>query len=75
MTITLGGGVSINCIYQTLFSKIICLSFCQIPSPCQDSYMQIVCVNPDKQALSSAMRISNYCKLFISLEIDCFHSQ
>ena len=47
MTITLEGGVSINCIYYTIFSKVLCLSFCQIPFPYQDSHMQIICGNPD----------------------------
>ena len=46
MTITFGGGVSINCIYYTIFSKVLCLSFCQIPSPCQEIHMQIICENP-----------------------------
>ena len=46
MTITLGGGVSINCIYYTIFSKVLCLLFCQIPSPYQDSHMQMICGNP-----------------------------
>ena len=27
------GGVSINCIYYTIFSKVLCLFFCQIPPP------------------------------------------
>ena len=44
MTITLGGGVSI---YHTVFSKVLCLSFCQILSPYQDSHMQTICGNPD----------------------------
>ena len=43
MTVTLGGGVSINCIYYAIFLKVLCLSFCQIPSPYQDSHMQIIC--------------------------------
>ena len=42
-TITLWGGVNINCIYYTIFWKAFCLTFCQIPSPYQDSYMQIRC--------------------------------
>ena len=47
MTITLGGGVNINCNYYTIiFSKALCLFFCPIPSPYQDSHMQIVCGNP-----------------------------
>ena len=46
MTITLWGEVSINCIYYTIFSRVLCLSFCQIPSPYQDSHMQIICGNP-----------------------------
>ena len=46
MIITLGGGVNINCVYYTIFSKVLCLTFCQIPSPYQDSHMQIICVNP-----------------------------
>ena len=49
MAITLRGGVSINCIYYTIFSKALCLSFCQIPPygcPYQDSHMQIICGNP-----------------------------
>ena len=41
MTITFGGGVSINVIYYTIFSKVLCLSFCKIPSPCH-----IICGNP-----------------------------
>ena len=45
MTITLGGGVNINCNYYTIFSKALCLFFCPIPSPYQDSHMQIVCGN------------------------------
>ena len=46
LTITLGGGISINCIYYTIFSKVLCLSFCQIPSPYQGRHMQM-CGNPD----------------------------
>ena len=46
MIITLGGGISINCIYYTIFSKVLCLSFCQIPSPYQYSHLQIICGNP-----------------------------
>ena len=46
MTITLGGGVSINCIYYSIFSKLLCLFFCQIPSPYHDSHMQINCGSP-----------------------------
>ena len=38
-------GVSINCIYYPIFSKVLCLSFCEIPSPYQDIHMQIICVN------------------------------
>ena len=51
MTITLGGGVSINCIYYTIFSKVLCLSFCQTPSRYQDIHMQIICGNPDSLSL------------------------
>ena len=43
MTITLGGGININCIYYTIFWKAFCLTFCQSPSPYQDSHMQICC--------------------------------
>ena len=46
MTITLGGGVSINCIYYSIFSKLFCRLFCQIPSPYHDSHMQINCGSP-----------------------------
>ena len=46
MAITLEGGVSIYCIYYTIFSKVLCLSFCQVPSPYQDSNKQIICGNP-----------------------------
>ena len=35
ITIALGGGVSINFIYYTMFSKVLCFFFCQIPSPYQ----------------------------------------
>ena len=32
MTITLGGRVSLcNCLYYTIFSKVVYLSFCQLP--------------------------------------------
>ena len=40
MTITLGGRVSINCIYYIIFSKVLCVSFCQILSLYQDSPME-----------------------------------
>ena len=43
MAITLGGGVSINSVYYTIFSNVLCLSFCQIPSSYQNSHMQIIC--------------------------------
>ena len=49
MTITLGGGVSINCIYYSIFSKLLCLFFCQIPSPYHDSHMQINCGSPEQK--------------------------
>ena len=48
MTITLGGGVRINCIYYTIFSKVLCLSFCQIPSPYQDSHIRMIRGNPER---------------------------
>ena len=41
ITITLGGGVNINCIYYATFSKLLCLSF-QISSLYQNSHMQII---------------------------------
>ena len=40
------GGDSINCIYYTIFSKVRCPSFCQSPSPYQDSHTQIICGIP-----------------------------
>ena len=33
MAITLRGGVSIDLIYNTIFSKALCFAFCQFPSP------------------------------------------
>ena len=44
------GEVNINCIYYTIFSKVLCLTFCQIPSPYQDSHMQIRSGSPEKNA-------------------------
>ena len=41
------GGVSINFIYYTMFSKVLCFFFCQIPSPYQDSHTKIICENPE----------------------------
>ena len=52
MTITFGGGVSINVIYYTIFSKVLCLSFCKIPSPCH-----IICGNP---GVSSYIPLENW---------------
>ena len=56
MTITLGGGVSINCIYYSIFSKLLCLFFCQIPSPYHDSHMQINCGSPGRVTTNSLQR-------------------
>ena len=47
MTITLGGGVNINCIYYSIVSKFLGLFVCQIPSPYHDSHMQINCGSPE----------------------------
>ena len=47
--ITLGGGVNINCIYYTIFSKVLCLTCFQIPTPYKGSPMQISCGSPANQ--------------------------
>ena len=47
ITITSEGGVSINCRYYSIFSKLLCLLFWQFPSPYHDSHMQINCGSPD----------------------------
>ena len=72
MTITLGGGVNINCIYYTIFSKVLCLIFCQIPSPYQDSHMQIRSGSPDTEqdsentySVTESERLSKFVKLYL----------
>ena len=41
MPITVGGGVSINGIYYTIFSKVLCSALCSNPLPHEESHMQI----------------------------------
>ena len=67
MTITLGGGVNINCIYYTIFSKVLCLTFCQIPSPYQDSHMQIRSGSPGENSHTNS-RLSTLMQLLFSFD-------
>ena len=53
MAITSEGGVLINCMYFTIFSKVLCLSFCQIPSPYQDSHVRIICGNFERSPVTA----------------------
>ena len=53
MAITSEGGVLINCIYFTIFSKVLCLPFCQIPSPYQDSHVRIICGNFERSPVTA----------------------
>ncbi len=47
-TITVVGGVNINCIYYTIFSKVLCLTCFQLPTHYKGSPMQISCGSPDR---------------------------
>ena len=40
--------------------KVLCLSFCQIPSPYQDSHMQIICGNPADPVFQQLTIIKSY---------------
>ena len=46
MTITVRVVVSTHCKNYSSFSKVFCLSFCQVPIPLQDNVMQISCGSP-----------------------------
>ena len=68
MTITLGERVSINCIYYIIFSKVLCVSFCQILSLYQDSPMEVTCENPantQRSEIHQALTVKEIIRIYL----------